>query len=110
MNTNKTNDKEQEEKVLGEVEKTESGLIRTYLVFLDLPVHIEYKVGNFPLLNVGRIIEFDLSLRHLKDPKRIKRVQGPYIIECQRLKYVSDGKPSARGLSQYLEIKPFKIT
>ena len=75
--------------------------VRTFLVFLDLPIHYEFRVSDMPVLLEGTIIEFDLSL---KDPKsrKSRRVEGPYIVLRRKLVY-STSKPSTSGLTQYLE-------
>lgn len=78
-------------------------LVRTYLVFQDLPVHIEYRVGDMPLIPEGTIICFKVNLKHPRDPKRIRKVDGTYKIVRRRLIYSSE-KPSAQGLTQYLEL------
>lgn len=78
----------------------ESG-VRTYLVFLDLPIHYEFRVSDMPILAEGIVIEFDLSLQDPKSRKS-RRVEGPHVIARRKLVY-STSKPSNVGLTQYLE-------
>jgi hypothetical protein len=75
--------------------------IRTYLVFLDLPIHYEFRVSDMPILPEGMIIEFELDLM---DPKsrRSRRVEGPHVITRRKLVY-STSRPLSTGLTQYLE-------
>jgi len=86
-----------------------SGLVRTFMVFVGLPIHIEYQVAPMPILDSGRIIDLDLSLRHPKDPRKVRKIQGPHIVSSSKLRYESDGRPSRKGLSQYLEMKIFEL-
>ena len=85
------------------------GLVRTFLVFTELPIHIEYQVSSMPLLELGQIIDLDLSLRHPKNTKKVRKIQGSYIILNRKLKYESNGRPSRKGFSQYLEMKMFGL-
>lgn len=85
----------------------DQGLVRTFLVFLDLPVHVEFRATNMPLLSTGTVIDFRLSLRNPKDPKRLRRIEGEYEILRKRLIYQTE-KPSVRGLTQYLELSPIQ--
>lgn len=77
--------------------------VRTYLVFQDLPVHVEYKVSDMPLIPEGTLICFKMDLRHPREPKRIRKVDGTYKVVKRRLIYSLE-KPSAQGLTQYLEL------
>jgi hypothetical protein len=79
------------------------------MVFTELPIHIEFQVAPLPILDPGRVIDLDLSLRHPKDPRKVRKVQGPHIVSSSKLRYESDGKPSRRGFSQYLEMKIFGL-
>lgn len=76
--------------------------IRTFLVFTDLPVHVEFRVAPMPLLSVGTVLDFDLVLRSPSDPRRFREVSGEYRVSASRLR-VSSRLP---GLSQYLELTP----
>jgi hypothetical protein len=87
---------------------TSTGLIRTYVVFLDLPKHIEYRVTDLPLLQVNDSIEFNLNLRDPRNLTKIWKVNGLYIIFKRILKYCSDNSKKS-GLTQYLEFQPFPI-
>lgn len=83
----------------------DSGLVRTLLVFLDLPLHCEFRAEPMPILPVGFVIEFDKLL--VRDPSNLSRgktVSGPHRVE--RRKYVySSKRPSLLGLTQYLELR-----
>jgi hypothetical protein len=83
--------------------ETGEELVRTYLVFKDLPVHVEYRTNDMPLIPEGIEIRFKASLRHPNFPKRIRKMDGIYKVIKRRLIYSSD-RPSAQGLSQYLEL------
>lgn len=76
--------------------------VRTFLVFLDLPIHYEYRVPDMPLLAEGVIIEFFLTL---KDPRtgHSRPIEGPYKVTHRKLIYRTD-KPSLAGLTQYIEL------
>ena len=63
--------------------------VRTFFIFKDIPKHIEYRVGDFPILTVGSFLHIDVLLRFLKDPKKTKRIQGEYMIDNLVLKYTS---------------------
>ena len=77
-------------------------MLRTFLVFTDLPEHIEYLVQPMPLMDVGRTIRFEeIVLRHPSKPKRQRRVSGDHSVTGVRLVY-----SGAFGLTQYVEISP----
>lgn len=78
------------------------GNIRTFLVFLDLPVHYEYRAPDLPVLTKGLVVEFYLTL---KDPRtsHSRLVEGPYEVTRCKLVYRTD-KPSLTGLTQYIEL------
>lgn len=80
-------------------------MIRTYLVFKDLPVHVEYRVGDMPIMLEGTKIDFRIDLRHPRFPKKIRKVDGEYTISKSRLIYSSES-PRSQGLTQYLELDP----
>ena len=71
----------------------------TFFVFLDLPKHVEFRASSVPLLNVGDEVEFDLTIRSLKDPKRSIPISGLHRVERRFLKF--GGKRP--GFSQYIE-------
>ena len=77
--------------------------VRTYLVFQDLPVHVEYKSSDMPLIPEGTLIHFKIGLKHPKDFKRIREIDGTYEVVKRRLIYSLE-KPGAQGLTQYLEL------
>lgn len=77
--------------------------MRTYLVFLDLPMHIEYRVNDMPLMPEGVVIHFKIDLRHPRNPKRIRKIDDKYKIENRRLIY-SSVESGSQGISQYLEL------
>lgn len=77
--------------------------MRTYLVFQDLPMHIEYRVDDMPLIPDGTKIYFKLDLRHPSDPKRIRKIDGTYQVDSKRLIFSTD---KCQGLTQYLVMCP----
>lgn len=81
-----------------------SGLVRTFLVFLDVPVHFEFR-ADMPLIPEGTEIEFRMALRNPKDPKRVRTIDGPYKVLRRKCIY-STQKSSIMGFSQYLELSP----
>jgi hypothetical protein len=81
--------------------------VRTFLIFKDLAVHFEFRVGYFPRLPDGTIIHFELSLRNPRKPKQIRKIDGPYMITGSKLIY-SNKQASRHGLSQYIELVPSK--
>jgi len=81
------------------------GRVRTVFVFLDLPRHVEYRMGELPILSKGTVVEFDVSLRSPSDVKRVRKVSGPYSVVRQVLKY-STSRVGLMGLTQYLEWGP----
>jgi hypothetical protein len=82
--------------------------MKTYFIFLDLPVHMEYSVIPMPHLAVGTIIEFDLVLRNPKDPRKIREIKGKYYLKNCKLTYISNEKLTSKrsGLVQYMEWEP----
>lgn len=82
----------------------QSGLVRTFLVFMDLPVHYEYRAGEWPLLSENTVIEFDTVLRSPENPKLERRIGGSYRVK-PILRY-STVRPGRNGLTQYLELRP----
>lgn len=82
-----------------------SGGVRTVIVFLDLPVHFEFRAGSMPLLPEGAEIVFDpMTVRSAKHPGRTRTVSGPYLVERRVLRYGS--RAGLSGLTQFLEMKP----
>jgi hypothetical protein len=79
--------------------------MRTFLVFLDLPVHYEFRVHDMPLLPRGTEVEFDAVLKDPSDARLSKRVFGAYRVVRNKVRY-STTKPSRLGLTQYLEMAP----
>ena len=84
---------------------SQSGTVRTFLVFMDLPVHYEYRTGEWPILPVNTVIEFDTVLRNPEDPSLERRIGGSYFVSGRKLRY-STTRPSRSGLTQYLELSP----
>lgn len=84
-------------------DRSNSG-VRTYVIFTDLPKHIEFRVENLPTLTVGNLIEFNLLVRDSKFLNKSRKVFGVYEVTSQTLKY--GGK--LPGLAQYLELVPVK--
>jgi hypothetical protein len=81
-----------------------SGNVRTFFVFTDLPRLIEYRAGEMPLIPSGNI-ELDIALKNPKFPNRTVRIKGMYKIVHQKLMY-STVRAGKMGLSQYLELAP----
>lgn len=79
--------------------------VRTFLVFLDLPKHVEFRAGGFPLLEVGAEVDFDLTVKDPKSLGKPREVKGLYRVKRRVLKY-STGRASKSGFSQYLEFEP----
>lgn len=74
----------------------------TFLVFTDLPKHIEYRALPMPVLEDGGVIRFDrMRLVDPTDRKRVRFVEGEYEILHRRLVY-----NTTSGLLQYLELGP----
>jgi hypothetical protein len=82
-----------------------SGEVRTFLVFRDLPYHYEHRAGNFPLLEIGTVIDFDARVPDLKCPAGIRDIKGAYQIVSKKFVYTTK-RPGRIGLSQYLELFP----
>lgn len=83
-----------------------SGTVRTVFVFLDLPVHFEFRALQMPLVPEGLVIEFDdMKIRDPAGrPGREWTVQGPHRIVRRKCVY-SSRRPSLAGLTQYLEMR-----
>lgn len=81
-----------------------SGNTRTVFVFLDLPIHLEHRAGELPLLAEGTIVEFDLEIKNPRDPAKKRHIQGPHEVVRSILKYAT-GRPGLPGLTQYVEWK-----
>ena len=81
------------------------GSVRTFFVFVDLPQHLEFRVGEMPILNKGTEIELNMSLRNPRNPSKVRRITGVHNVVRRLLKYVA-GSGSRGGLSQYLELAP----
>ena len=61
-----------------------------------------------PLISVGFVMEVQANLKHPRDPRKIRKLDGTYVVNRTRIVY-STQKPSRAGLTQYLEIGPVKI-
>ena len=81
------------------------GNIRTFFIFLDLPQHLEFRAGEMPIMSSGDHIELDIALKHPRNHKKMRKINGKYLINQRILKY-SSGRSNLMGLSQYLELKP----
>jgi len=78
--------------------------VTTFFVFVDLPKHVEFRVPSVPLLPEGTVIDFNLTIRSLKDVRKTIPVQGPHVLQRSVLTY--GGKRP--GLVQFLEWKAIK--
>jgi hypothetical protein len=81
------------------------GNVRTIFVFTDLPVHLEFRAGELPLLGQGTVVEFSVVLKNPRDSRKSRHIEGPYKVHRAVLKYET-GRPGLAGLTQYLEWKP----
>lgn len=83
-----------------------SGVVRTVFVFLDLPVHLEFRALQMPLVPEGLVIEFDdMKIRDPAGrPGREWTIQGPHRVARRKCVY-SSRRPSLSGLTQYLEMR-----
>lgn len=79
--------------------------VRTFLVFLDLPKHVEFRTDGFPLLEVGAVVDFDLTVKDPQSAKKPRELKGPYCVKRRVLKF-STGRASKSGFSQFLEFEP----
>ena len=80
--------------------------VRTFAIFREIPVHFEFGLGYLPIFSKSMVIHFKLDLRNPRRPKKVRRINGPYIISDLKLVY-SNEIPSRSGLSQYLELIPY---
>lgn len=80
---------------------------RTVVIFTDLPIHIEYRIGDWPILQIHDVIDVDISLKNPKDTSRVREVKGEYLVSRRILKYTTK-VPNLQGLTQYLELSPSK--
>jgi hypothetical protein len=80
--------------------------MRTFLIFLDVPKHVEYQVSDWPVMNMGQQINVKTVLRDPQNLKKSKKIDGIYIIKNVNLNYSLD-RTSRSGLSQYIELEPF---
>ena len=81
-----------------------SGNVRTVFIFTDLPIHIEFRAGELPILVTGTIVEFNATLKNPRDPTKSRRIEGPHIVRRSVLKYET-GRAGLTGLTQYIEWK-----
>lgn len=79
--------------------------VRTVFIFRDLPVHMEFRAGQLPILPLGTVLEFDLVLKDPKDKRRSRHITGPYGVASRKLAY-SATRPEVSGITQYLEFEP----
>lgn len=82
----------------------ENQLVRSYFIFTDLPIHVEYAAGLLPLLDEGRVINFELSLKNPKHPKKVREVNGAYLVSKVKLTFAT--RDQKLGLTQYIELTP----
>lgn len=80
-----------------------SGNVRTVFVFLDLPVHYEFRAGFLPLIPERTEIVFEAMKLRGSDPSRTRNVEGAYEVARRVLKYGTT-RPGLSGLTQYLEM------
>lgn len=78
---------------------------RTIVIFTDLPRHIEYRIGDWPILQINDVIDVETSLKNPKDLSRVREVKGKYYVSRRILKYTTKDR-NLDGLTQYLELSP----
>jgi len=78
--------------------------ITTFFVFIDLPKHVEFRAPNIPILPEGTVIDFNLTIRSLRDVRKTIPIQGPHILQRSVLTY--GGKRP--GLVQFMEWTSYK--
>lgn len=83
------------------------GSVRSFLVFLDYPKHVEFRVDGFPVLEEGTVVDFDLLIKDPQGGRKPWECKGPYRLKRRVLKF-SMGRPSKSGFTQYLEFEPSK--
>jgi hypothetical protein len=88
-----------------DVGSSHGGGVRTFLVFLDLPKHVEFRTDGFPLLEEGTVVDFDLTVKDPQSTRKPRELKGPYRVKRRVLKF-SSGRASKSGFSQYLEFDP----
>lgn len=74
--------------------------MRTKALFQDLPFHIEYDIGRLPIIPIGFIVEFDLSIKDRNNPDKYHKIDGSW-----RVKNVKNVYDSGDGIIQYLEFQ-----
>ncbi len=85
------------------------GSIRTFFVFLDLPVHVEFRAPDFPLMEELTVFEIRARLENPNDPRKVRVIEGDlYTVKARKLVYSTLDK-SRMGLTQYLELAPVKL-
>jgi hypothetical protein len=84
-----------------------AGCVRTFFVFLDQPKLVEYRVADMPLIDIGTVVEFSLTLHNLRCSKNTV-MNGPYRVKRRILRY-SSNRCGRQGLAQYLEWEPYKL-
>ena len=73
--------------------------MRTYLVFQDFPIHIEYRVEDTNPLIEGTEISFgDVKLINPKNRKQFRTINGSFKIIKRKIVM------NKSGFSQYLEL------
>ena len=85
--------------------ESSAGNVRTVFIFTELPIHIEFRAGNFPLLGKGTVVEFDIVLKNPRDSTKSRHIEGSYKVQRSVLKYVT-GRAGLSGLTQYIEWIP----
>ena len=84
-----------------------SDVVRTFLVFLDVPKHVEFRADGFPVLEEGSVVDFDVKVGDPLNTRKPRELKGPYRLRRRVLKFSQD-RPSKAGFSQYLEFEPVK--
>lgn len=106
MKTESETETETDDSVESLVTVNSSGSIRTVIIFVDLPVHLEFRAGDMPLLSPGIELIFDRMTVRDRLKQRSRTIEGTYVVKNRVLKYGS--RPGFQGLTQYLEMEPLK--
>lgn len=75
--------------------------MRTKAIFRDLPFHLEYEMGSLPIIPIGFVVQFEISIRDKENSNKSHEIDGNY--EVVKVKNVYD---TGSGLIQYLEFLP----
>jgi len=75
--------------------------VRTFGIFLDLPIYLEIRLQDLPIMVVGQLIDFDLRIPKFNHKIKEYQIQGEHKVVNSIIKY--GGKYT--GATQYLSFK-----